>query len=129
LGLPAEQRGLFSEPTCCSNTEQTPDAKFHRVQCPWQSPLFTELGYQLDKFSEKNKAEQLGKKYYTHSTSIWLLHERSDFQEKIVKVPSELPQNCYHPTFLASLNKTDINVLRMRDGIDLEAIIKQVSTE
>ncbi|EFP93515.1 uncharacterized protein PGTG_18929 [Puccinia graminis f. sp. tritici CRL 75-36-700-3] len=129
LGLPDEQRDLFSEPTCCSDTEQTPNANFHRVQCPWRSTLFTELGYQIDKFSEKNKAEQLGKKYYTHSTSIWSLRERSDFQEKIVNVPSELPQNCYHPTFLASLNETDINALRMKEEIDIEAIIKQVSTE
>ncbi|EFP85881.1 uncharacterized protein PGTG_11637 [Puccinia graminis f. sp. tritici CRL 75-36-700-3] len=124
-----KQTDIFSEPTCCSDTEQTDDGNFHRVQCPWRSTLFTELAYHLDKFFEKNKAEKLGKKYYTNTTSIWLLRQTSELREKIINVPSGLPRNCYHPNFLASLNETDINVLRIKDKIDLQAIIKEVSTQ
>jgi hypothetical protein len=126
LNLPPQQEDLFAEPTCCSDTEQTPDGTFQRIQCSWRSNLFSELGHELDKFFERNKAENIGQRYNQHSVSIWLLRQGSSTQEKIVNVPSALPQNCYNPTFLASLNETDINLLQIQAAIDLQAIIQKV---
>jgi hypothetical protein len=128
LDLQPEEQDLFNEPTCCSDTDQLTDGTFQRVQCSWRSPLFTELAHQLDKFFELNKAEKLGQRYHQHGVSIWLLRQGATRQEVTTNVPSSLPRNCYHPNFLASLNETDINLLQIKKEINLDAIIRMIST-
>jgi hypothetical protein len=126
LDLPEDDQNIFDKTVCCSDTEQLPNGTLQRIQCSWRSPMFSLLGHQLDQFYKKNKAEKLGKRY-KYGDSFLLLRQKSDSQERTVKVPSGLPKNCYNPNFLASLSQIDVLLLQPKPEIDFAAIIQKIS--
>ena len=125
LGLPENQSSIFSETQCCSDTEVSNEKVFQKVQCQWLSQGFSALGHQIDKTFDNMKAEKLGRRY-ENCQSMWMMRKPSNLQEKLTKVPTRLPSNCYHPDLISSLSPEGKQLLDMQPPIDLAFIISKL---
>ena len=123
LELPDNELGIFSQPQCCSDTEVTGNGSFLKVRCPWRSPAFSALAYQIDKVHDTMQSEKLNHK---RGQSMWMLRMTSNLEEKLNKVPTKLPSNCYHPDLISSLAPEGQLLLDMQPPVDLTSIMAKL---